>query len=466
MAIDFPTATTVGQTYTDPTSGNTYVVTVVGPPAQWVGSGSSTSLDNTYLRKDASNDPVTGTLAVTPSTNVEGLVVTQGVTQTTTALRITNAGSGNSLVIEDSASTDSTPIVADSTGRLLIGSSTTTSSALLQVAGDAQVQSLNGGPLDGSRNRVINGAMMISERWGLAGRVIPLTTSDYTLDRWGAQATVAGRLRVQQNGGATAPPVGFSDYLRVDTQSPHSSIASDYFSLFQPVEGYNVVDLAWGTASAKTVTLSFWARSSLTGTHSGSFANSGGARTYVFTFSINSANTWEYKTITVPGDTTGSWGFSNDVGLIFRYDLGSGSSYRGTAGSWSSNNFTGATGAVSIVGTTGAFLDITGVQLEAGTIATPFVYRNYTEEMMMCQRYYGRYSVGSGGGSSAAGYYASTIFRTPMRVAPTCTVLSNVAGTLSSFANTTTDYTLTVHQSSAGATASTYASTFSASSEL
>ncbi len=125
MGIDFPVATTVGQTYTDPTSGNTYAVTVVGPPAQWVGSGSSTSLDNTYLRKDASNDPVTGTLTVTPATNVEGLVVTQPSGNSAAAMRITNEGSGNSLLIEDSASTDSTPIVADSAGRFIVGRSST-----------------------------------------------------------------------------------------------------------------------------------------------------------------------------------------------------------------------------------------------------------------------------------------------------------------------------------------------------
>lgn len=121
MALDFPTATTVGQTYTDPTSGNTYVVTVVGPPAQWVGSGSSTSLDNTYLRKDASNDPVTGTLTVTPSTNVEGLVVTQPSGNSAAAMRITNEGSGNSLVVEDSANPDSTPFVIRGDGTTLIG---------------------------------------------------------------------------------------------------------------------------------------------------------------------------------------------------------------------------------------------------------------------------------------------------------------------------------------------------------
>ena len=121
MAIDFPVATTVGQTYTDPVSGSTFVVTVVGPPAQWVGSGSSTNLDATYLRKDASNDPVTGTLTVTPSTNVEGLVVTQGATRTAAALRITNEGSGNALIVEDSANPDSSPFVINSTGRVGIG---------------------------------------------------------------------------------------------------------------------------------------------------------------------------------------------------------------------------------------------------------------------------------------------------------------------------------------------------------
>ena len=133
MAIDFPVATTVGQTYTDPASGSTFVVAVVGPPAQWVGSGSSTNLDATYLRKDASNDPVTGTLTVTPSTNVEGLVVTQGAAQTAAALRITNEGSGNTLIAEDSSNPDSTPFVINSTGRVGIG--TSTPAHALDVAG-------------------------------------------------------------------------------------------------------------------------------------------------------------------------------------------------------------------------------------------------------------------------------------------------------------------------------------------
>lgn len=123
MSLDFPTATSVGQVYNSP-EGNVYVCTVVGPPAQWVGSGSSTNLDATYLRKDASNDPVTGTLTVTPSTNVEGLVVTQGAARTAAALRITNEGSGNALIVEDSANPDSTPVVIDSSGNVGIGTST------------------------------------------------------------------------------------------------------------------------------------------------------------------------------------------------------------------------------------------------------------------------------------------------------------------------------------------------------
>ena len=236
------------------------------------------------------------------------------------------------------------------------------------------------------RNRIINGDMRIDQR--NAGASVTPTSSTYTVDRWQYQCSVASKMSVQQNAGAVTPPVGFSNYLGFTTVSAYTAAAGEVFEVAHKVEGFNFADMGWGTANALTVTLSFWVRSSLTGTHSGSLTNNAGNRSYPFTTTISAANTWEYKTITVAGDTSGTWvGATNGTGVILYFDLGSGSTYRGTAGAWASANYVGATGAVSVVGTSGATFYITGVQLEAGTAASPFEFRDYGRELIMCQRY-------------------------------------------------------------------------------
>jgi hypothetical protein len=240
------------------------------------------------------------------------------------------------------------------------------------------------------RNRVINGAMEIDQRNAGASVTIGATTGTYTLDRWGTQSINASKFSVQQNAGSVTTPAGFINYLGITSLAATSPGSTDYYSLYQPIEGLNVTDLAWGTANAKTVTLSFWVYSSLTGTFSGSFANSGASRSYPFTYTISAANIWEYKTITVAGDTTGTWLTTNGIGVYIRFDLGCGSSFRGTANTWAGANYYGATSAVSVVGTNGATFYLTGVQLEVGTVATPFERRLYPQELAMCQRYYYR----------------------------------------------------------------------------
>jgi hypothetical protein len=152
-------------------------------------------------------------------------------------------------------------------------------------------------------------------------------------------------------------------------------------------EGFNIADLAWGTANAKTVTLSFWVNCSLTGTFGGSFRQGSGTRSYPFTYTISSANTWEQKTITVAGDTSGTYASNNTAGLILSLGFGVGSTFSATAGAWAAGNFVSATGATSVVGTSGATFYITGVQLEIGTSATPFERRMYGQELALCQRY-------------------------------------------------------------------------------
>jgi len=237
----------------------------------------------------------------------------------------------------------------------------------------------------GFKNRIINGQMVIDQR--NAGASVTPTTDVYTLDRWQAVRSQSSKFSVQQNAGSVTPPSGLTNYLGVTSLSAYSVLTTDYFIIQQNIEGFNTADLAWGTASAQTITLSFWVRSSLTGTFGGALNNSSNNRSYPFSYSISSANTWEYKTITIAGDTTGTWLTNNSTGIQIRFSLGMGSTYSGTAGSWSGSTYFSATGATSVVGTNGATFYITGVQLEKGSTATSFDYRDYGTELQLCQRY-------------------------------------------------------------------------------
>jgi hypothetical protein len=196
------------------------------------------------------------------------------------------------------------------------------------------------------------------------------------------------------------------------------------------VEGFNFADMAWGTASAKTVTLSFWVYSSLTGTFGGVLNNSAGNRSYPFTYTISTANTWEQKTITVAGDTSGTWiGATNGIGLMVRFGLGVGTTYSGTAGSWSGSTFFSATGATSVVGTSGATFYITGVQLEKGSTATSFDYRSYGTELALCQRYfYVRSSNITVPFSNTTDHRFYLAFKSTMRTTPTVTATQGAGG--------------------------------------
>lgn len=237
------------------------------------------------------------------------------------------------------------------------------------------------------RNRIINGACVIDQR--NAGASVTSTSNPFTLDRWQAFGAPGAKYTVQQNAGSVTPPVGFSKYLGVTSSSAYTVTSGDYFFLTQHIEGFNVADLNFGSANASTVTLSFWVRSSLTGTFGGSLANGAQNRSFPFTYTISTANTWEYKTVTIAGDTTGTWATGNTSGLEVNFGYGVGSGLSGTAnGTWQAGDYRSATGTTSVVGTNGATWYITGVQLEAGTTASPFEYRQYGTELALCQRYF------------------------------------------------------------------------------
>lgn len=279
------------------------------------------------------------------------------------------------------------------------------------------------------RNRIINGAMMIDQRNAGASTSVQTTTTYASCDRWYTGASANSKYTVQQNAGSVTPPAGFTNYIGITSSAATAVGAADYYYLSQRVEGYNVADFGFGTANAQPVTLSFWVRSSLTGTFSVSLFNSAANRFYPATYTISAANTWEQKSITVAGDTSGTWLTNNGIGMSVYFSLGLGSDYASTANTWASNGYV-ATGTTNLVATNGATFYITGVQLEEGTAASPFENRLITTELSLCQRYCMRWCgnqpyEGIGGGSFNA--FSSTgaqgIMSTPvsMRATPTIT---------------------------------------------
>jgi hypothetical protein len=267
---------------------------------------------------------------------------------------------------------------------------------------------------------------MVIDQRNAGASVTPTVDGTYTLDRWKVGITQASKFSVQQNAGSVTPPVGFSNYLGCTSLSAFSIGTSDIFAITQAIEGFNTADLNWGTANAKTVTLSFQVYSSLTGTFGGVITNSAQTRSYPFSYSVSVANTWTTISVTIAGDTTGTWvGSTNGKGLSVWFSLGSGASVSGTAGVWASATTYSATGATSVVGTSGATFYITGVQLEKGSTATSFDYRPYGTELALCQRYYQTGNITcykpSSGGSTAL---ISTQFVVSTRATPTITTLS------------------------------------------
>jgi hypothetical protein len=256
----------------------------------------------------------------------------------------------------------------------------------------------------GFKNRIINGAMVIDAR--NAGASFAQTDGAYNLDRWSGDSwsgsSTTGKYTVQQSSTA---PTGFNFSLKVTSSAATSSASSDLYTIKQKIEGYNTADLGFGTANAKTITISFWVRSSATGTFGGALKNSAGNRAYAFTYSISAADTWEQKSITIAGDTSGTWvGATNGMGLAVYWQLQVGSSNATSAGSWAAGDYYGATGCVNLLTTNGATFYITGVQLEKGSTATSFDYRPYGTELALCQRYYYKIKASGGDNVFGAGY--------------------------------------------------------------
>jgi len=275
------------------------------------------------------------------------------------------------------------------------------------------------------KNRLINSAMVIDQR--NAGASVTQTTSNlYPVDRFLIYGSVTSKFTAQQSSTA---PVGFSNSLIITSSAATTPASGDLYILRQAIEGYNIADLNWGSANAKTVTLSFWVRSSLTGSFGASITNGDVNRSYPFSYTISAANTWEQKSITIAGDQSGSWNTTNGTGIRLYFNLGAGSSYNGTANAWATtSDVTFPSGSTAVVGTNGATFYITGVQLEVGSSATSFDYRQYGQELYLCQRYFQKYTyanstvVVSGLCDSSSNASCGMNFMQEMRTSPTVTL--------------------------------------------
>lgn len=284
----------------------------------------------------------------------------------------------------------------------------------------------------GFRNRLINGDMRIDQRNAGASVSVGVGASAYPVDRFLVDNGTDGAYTVQR---VAEAPAEFTNSLKVTVTTADASLgAAQYSSCIQSIEGFNIADLAWGTANAKPVTLSFWVRSSLTGTFGGSLRGASSTRSYPFTYAISAANTWEQKTIVIVGETSGTWLVDNSIGVQVMFGLGVGSNFLGTAGAWENASRRSATGATNIISTLNATWQITGVQLEKGSTATSFDYRPIGTELALCQRYLPAFSSSTTASSLGVGQTVATTaatcvvsFPVQTRVAPTGITVSSAS---------------------------------------
>jgi hypothetical protein len=337
-----------------------------------------------------------------------------------------------SIIIDGNSGISSaggTPIVNTNTNPSSLGTVTSiTSIGNVSVTGTGYGHAFADGSLQttvgytGFRNRIINGGMVIDQRY--SGAATANTISGYTVDRWAVTQNTNGKLVAQQNAASVTPPPGFTNYLGVTSQSAYVMTSSDSYTIYQWIEGYNINDLAYGTANARSIAVSFWVYTSLTGVYSWRLVganNGGGYYSYVSTFTVSVANTWQFYSFIVPGSTAGQWFTNNGNGLAFQITLANNTSSLITSSlnQWISGNFQVAnTQTGNIVGTNGATFYLTGVQLERGSTATPFEFRQFGTELSLCQRYCYRTTVAP---PATYGYFNCT---------PVCDTATTAQGTI------------------------------------
>jgi hypothetical protein len=302
--------------------------------------------------------------------------------------------------------------------------------AMVDTMRRAEINGIVGAGGWAMRNRLINGDMRVDQRnngASVAG------SAGYTLDRWTFDSSNPGNFTAQRVSDA---PAGFINSVKITTTTAFAANLAQFFN--QNIEGYNVADLAWGTSAAQPVTVSLWVKASIAGAYSVALTNSSNNYAFPTTFTVNQANTWEYKTFVVPGATSGTWLTSNSVGLRIKFNIGSGSVYDSTANTWVAADKATVAGSVALSATLNATLQFTGIQLEKGSYATPFDFRPIGTELALCQRYYYKYSTQNWAGIRYSGTspWMTTNFPVTMRATPTVatsfTSLYCTTGTLNS----------------------------------
>ena len=297
----------------------------------------------------------------------------------------------------------------------------------------------------GMRNLIINGDMAIDQR--NVGASATSNGSVYTVDRYEFQMSSVTNVQTYQQ--VTDAPAGFNKSLKITNNSTTQATAAGVLCTpRQKIEGLNTAYLNWGTSDAQTVTVSFWVKASVTGTYPVALTNNNFSRSFVTNYTVSVANTWEYKTVTIAGDTSGTWTVDTTTGINVLFSLDTGSTYQTTAGSWQAGNYRGTSSDVHFLANASATWQITGVQFEANTTATPFEQLQYTTQLQLCQRYFEQsYSIGVVAGTGTQlgpvtlftsgttnGYMAgSRTFAVSKRTAPTIVIYSvnGTAGTVS-----------------------------------
>ena len=322
------------------------------------------------------------------------------------------------------------------------------------------------------RNLIINGAMQVAQR----GTSAVTANASFPVDRFlMLNNSTNGTFSAQQ---VAEAPSGFKNSLKVTITGADTDLGTtERLLVSYYLEGQDFISPAFGTSSAKSITLSFQVRSSLTGTFAGSLQNDNQDRSFTFEYTINAANTWETKSITISGETSGTWLTTNRIGARLRFSLGEGTDQQGTVNTWSNANYFGTSSGTSLIGTNGATWQITGVQLELGDNATPFEHRSYTEELLRCQRYFETGLAGASGGLSFGNGYTGgqVCYKVTKRSSPTLSQsnqsYNNVYGGTINLSNAggltgAQDEHGFYHSCTNGAAATSYTFTFTASSEL
>jgi|11_taG_2_1085331.scaffolds.fasta_scaffold17550_2 hypothetical protein len=275
----------------------------------------------------------------------------------------------------------------------------------------------------GRRNMLYNGAMVISQR----GTSETFTTAgqEYVLDRFYKVngSSYAPNITMSQQADA---PSGFTYSLKVNVDAVTTPASNQNLLIGQSLEGYDVAQLGYGTADAKSITLSFWVKANQTGSRGVYIMTQDANREYLAEYTINNSATWEYKTVTIPPNTIGGPNIDNTTGILVLWPLSTGSGDKIDASTgWEQNGaYRGLSGEPDLCNTVGNYFQITGVQLELGKVATPFEHRSYGEELALCQRYYqkigavARVSFGTAVAHTSGTVFCPVRFMTTMRTTP------------------------------------------------